>query len=96
MSDWSSPSPIWDTSNFGVNDKGRMCLLDFGEVGLLPESFVAYIVSLAAPFTAAVAQHLNWPSCSNLDMMSKIHGCLVMLAYPTLGTSTCNLHDIGV
>ena len=78
-----------DASNFGVDDKGRTCLLDFGEVGLLPESFATYTVSSVAPFTAAVAQHLNWPSCSNLDTMRKIRGCLAMIADPTLGTSTC-------
>ena len=48
-----------DASNFGVDDKERTYLLDFGEVGLLPESFATYTVSSAAPFTAAVARHLN-------------------------------------
>ena|SRR5258708_30525259 len=76
-------------SNFGVNDKGMMCLFDFGEVGLLPESFTSYTMSLTAPFTVDVAQHLVWLSCSNLDSMSKICRYLAILADLTLGTSTC-------
>ena len=75
-----------DASNFGVDDKGKTCLLDFGEVGLLPESFAAYTMSSSTPFTTAVAQHLNWSFCSNLDTMGKIHGCLAILAESTLGT----------
>ncbi len=76
-------------SNFGVNDKGMTCLFDFGEVGLLPESFASYTMSLTAPFTVDVARHLVWPSCSNLDSMSKIRRYLAILADPILGTSTC-------
>jgi len=53
-------------SNFNVDTEGRTCLLDFGEVRLLPESFASYTMSLRSPFTAAVAQHLGWPSSSNL------------------------------
>ncbi|KAL4074254.1 hypothetical protein J3A83DRAFT_4371530 [Scleroderma citrinum] len=74
-----------DKSNFGIDDEGRTCLLDFGEVGLLPESFARYTMSSTAPFTAAVAQHLSWPSCSNLDTMSKISGFLWIYSDPTLG-----------
>src|SRR5258708_29557362 len=61
-------------SNFGVDDKGMTCLFDFGEVGLLPESFASYTMSLTAPFTVDVARYLAWPSCSNLNSMSKIRG----------------------
>jgi hypothetical protein len=78
-----------DASNFGVDDNGRTVLFDFGDVGLLPESFASYNVSLTAPFIVAVAQCLGWPSCSNLDSMYTICGCLWAFADPTLGTSTC-------
>src|SRR5258708_11506501 len=76
-------------SNFSVNDKGMMCLFNFGEVGLLPESFASYTMSLATPFTINITQYLAWLSSSNLDLMSKVCGYLVMLADPTLGASTC-------
>src|SRR5258708_18445679 len=76
-------------SNFGVDDKVGTCLFDFGEVGLLPESFANYTMSLAAPFTVHVARHLVWPSSSNLESMSKIRRYLAILADPTLGTSIC-------
>jgi len=76
-------------SNFDVDTEGRTCLLDFGEVGLLPESFASYTVSLRAPFTVAVAQHLGWPSSSNLDTMSEISGFLWIYSDPKLGTLTC-------
>jgi len=45
-------------SNFSITDKGMMCLFNFGEVGLLPESFVSYTMSLAAPFTVDIGWYL--------------------------------------
>ncbi|KZT04162.1 uncharacterized protein LAESUDRAFT_761275 [Laetiporus sulphureus 93-53] len=74
-----------DESNFGVDVEGRTCLFDFGAVGLLPESFASYTMSSSVQFTAAVAQHLGWPSSSNLHTMSKISRLLWILSNPTLG-----------
>ncbi|KAH9169783.1 hypothetical protein EDB89DRAFT_1982495 [Lactarius sanguifluus] len=34
-----------DDSNFGVDENGRTVLMDFSEVGLLPETFVAHTVT---------------------------------------------------
>ncbi|KAI6098398.1 hypothetical protein EDD16DRAFT_560781 [Pisolithus croceorrhizus] len=71
-----------DASNFGVDDKGNACLFDFGKVGLLPESFASYSMSSNAPFTVQVAKYLGWPSCPNLESMSKIFGdlrCVVIV-----------------
>jgi len=81
-----------DISNFGVDDKGGTCLFDFGEVGLLPESFASYTMSLSNPFTVAVAGYLNQPPCPNLHSMSRIRGRLWMTADTTLGTSTDTRH----
>ena len=78
-----------DASNFGIDEEGRTCLFDFTEVGLLPESFATYTMSLHDPFTVAAAQHLNWPPCPNLDTMTQIYRLLVVLADPTLGASIC-------
>lgn len=83
-----------DISNFGVDDKGKTCLFDFGEVGLLPESFASYTMALRNPFTVAVARYLNWPSCSNLDSMSRISGRLWISADATLGMPTCTQHGV--
>ena len=78
-----------DASNFGVDDKGKTCLFDFTEVGLLPESFASYTMSSPTPSTAPVAQHLKWPCTPNLDSMIEAHTGLAMLADPTRSTSTC-------
>ncbi|KAI6103676.1 hypothetical protein F5141DRAFT_1050428 [Pisolithus sp. B1] len=78
-----------DASNFGADDKGNTCLFDFGEVGLLPESFANHTMSSNAPFTVQVVKYLGWPSCPNLDSMSKIRGFLGILGDTTLGMSSC-------
>ena len=57
-------------SHFAVDTEGRTCLVVFGKVVLVPESFASYTLSLRDPFTVPVAQHLGWPSSSNLDTMS--------------------------
>src|SRR5258708_38985532 len=56
---------VMHMSNFGINDKGMMCLFDFGEVGLLPESFASYTMSLTTPFTINFAhcRQENGPIC---------------------------------
>ncbi|KZT04173.1 uncharacterized protein LAESUDRAFT_703740 [Laetiporus sulphureus 93-53] len=74
-----------DESNFGVDVEGRTCLFDFGAVGLLPESFASYTMSSSVQFTAAVAQHLGWPSSPNLRTMGRISTFLWMYFDPTLG-----------
>ena len=33
-----------DPSNFGVDQHGKTVLIHFGEIGLLPETFVAHIM----------------------------------------------------
>jgi len=74
-----------DESNFGVDTEGRTCLFDFAEVGLLPESFASYTMSIRDPFTVAVAQHLGWPTSSNISTMGKISSFLWIYYDPTLG-----------
>ncbi|KAG8829077.1 hypothetical protein FRC17_007154 [Serendipita sp. 399] len=72
-------------SNFGVDDNGKAVLFDFGDVGILPESFARYTMASTAPFTAAVAKHLGWPSPPDLNTLSKLRGTLWMVGKPELG-----------
>ncbi|XP_006463809.1 hypothetical protein AGABI2DRAFT_120611 [Agaricus bisporus var. bisporus H97] len=67
-----------DKGNFGVDDEGRTCLFDFTTVGLLPESFASFTMSLRMGITKAVAQHLGWSPSPNLQSMSMIASILVM------------------
>jgi len=90
MSDWSSPSPMWKRATSASITKGGRASLTSGKWVYCCQNHLPPILCLRPPpFTAAVVQHLNWLSCSNLDTMSKIHAWLVMLVDPTLGTSTC-------
>ncbi|KAG8891166.1 hypothetical protein FRC01_014866, partial [Tulasnella sp. 417] len=58
-------------TNFGADAEGRPCLLDFGDIGWLPESFASYTTSSANGFVAAVAEYLDWPSSLNLATMAR-------------------------
>ncbi|KIO26467.1 hypothetical protein M407DRAFT_24191 [Tulasnella calospora MUT 4182] len=74
-----------DESNFGIDDEGKTVLLDFAEVGILPESFASHTMSSMDPFTVAVAKCLAWPDSPNLYSMSVISYLLWMLHDPSLG-----------
>lgn len=72
-------------SNFGVDDNGKVVLLYFDAVGLLPVSFAQHTMSSKAPFTAAIAEHLGWPPSSNSLSMSAIRECMWKVYDPSLG-----------
>ncbi|KDR78625.1 hypothetical protein GALMADRAFT_63963, partial [Galerina marginata CBS 339.88] len=77
-----------DGSNFGVDEHRRTVLMDFSEIGLLPEIFIAYMLfsdSKHGPIAASFGLSGN----SNLASMAAIAHCLGMVADPKLGTSTC-------
>ena len=76
-----------DDSNFGVDEQGKTVLMDFSEIGLLPETFVAYTLS-SKKFNPIVAS-LGLSGNSNLLSMAPIAHCLGMVSDPTLGKSTC-------
>jgi len=69
--------------NFGVDLEGRICLFDFEEVGLLPESFASYTMAVRG-----VAPYLNWSRSPHLEAVSKIAQNLIIIANPTFGMST--------
>lgn len=55
--------------------------MDFGEIGLLPESFATYTVSTSSDKSlAAIAKSLGLVGSSNLVSMAKIFQCLWMLS----------------
>lgn len=72
-----------DPSNFGVDQHGKTVLMDFGEIGFLPETFVAFTTSRNAPI--ATALNLSY---SYGGTMARISAHLVMTANTKLGAST--------
>ncbi|KAI6160605.1 hypothetical protein EDD17DRAFT_1760760 [Pisolithus thermaeus] len=81
-----------DMSNFGVDSEGKTVLLDFGAVGLLPESFISYTMTFSsASFAAPVANCLGLPRSPNLESMAMISGYLWAAFDPSLGLDKdCN------
>ena len=77
-----------DDSNFGVDENGRTVLMDFSEVGILPETFVAYTLYWDQKFHP-ITVSLGLSGNSNLVSMVAIAQCLGMVSNPKLGTSTC-------
>lgn len=86
----SAPSDM-DVSNFGVDENGRTVLMDFSEVGLLPETFVAHTLSSDKKFEPVVAS-LSLSGNSKLGSIAAIAQCLGMVSNPKPGTSTCARH----
>jgi len=68
-----------DVSNFGVDAAGRPVILDFGEIGWLPESLDLYTLFRTTAFARKVAAHLYGPDeavrlCAqpNLDSIARV------------------------
>jgi hypothetical protein len=77
-------------SKFGVDENGKTVLMDFGNIGLLPETFVAYTMSTDA--LAPIATSLGLSSDSGASMAA-IAWYLCMTSDPTLGASP--VFDMG-
>ena len=76
-----------DLSNFGVDENGKTVLMDFGDVGLLPETFGAHTMASNGAL-APIATSLGLSSDSNASMAA-IAWLLGMTSDPKLGASTC-------
>jgi hypothetical protein len=76
-----------DLSNFGVDEQDRTVLMDFGEIGLLPETFVAHTMSTHDGSLAPIASSLDLSNDSNASM-AKICWYLGLVSDPKLGTPT--------
>lgn len=75
-----------DDSNFGVDEHGRTVLMHFSDVGVLPESFVAYTLKNKH---GPIAASFSLSGDSKLPSMGAIAHCLWMVANPMFGTSPC-------
>jgi hypothetical protein len=62
--------------------------MDFREIGLLPEIFVAFTLS-SDDELGPIAASLGLSGNSNLASVAAIAQCLGMVSDPKLGTSTC-------
>jgi hypothetical protein len=59
-----------DESNFFLDTEENMCIIDFAEVALLPESFASYTMPKNNPFANEVVKYSNlWTR--NLKSMRK-------------------------
>ncbi|KAA1478094.1 hypothetical protein DENSPDRAFT_657798 [Dentipellis sp. KUC8613] len=76
-----------DASNFFLDSSGRICMLDFEAIGVLPESFASSTMHMNSgrPFVHNVARYLDWPEPPHLQSMAQAAYILAMIADPTLG-----------
>ncbi|KAG9009868.1 hypothetical protein FRB93_005139 [Tulasnella sp. JGI-2019a] len=76
-----------DESNLFTDKNERMCVIDFGAVGLLPESFASDTMR-SNLFAIEVAKYLDWPPSPNSYSMAGARAILWMISDLTLSTST--------
>ena len=79
-------SPV-KISNFGIDKQGRTVPMDFGEIGLLPETFVAHTMSTHDGSLAPIASSLGLSNNSNASM-TRIRWYFGVVSDPKLGRST--------
>jgi len=77
-----------DVSNFGIDKNERTVLMDFSEVGLLPETFVAHTLS-SDETIYPIVDALGLSGNSKVASMAAIAQCLRTASNPKLSTSTC-------
>jgi hypothetical protein len=77
-----------DSSNFALDEHKRVCMFDFRDVGVLPESFASYTLGNSSdPFISSVAEHLEWVDNRNRNSMTRAGAVLKTSSDATLGTS---------
>jgi len=72
-----------DASNFGIDENGKTVLMDFFEIGVLPETFVAHTL-YSKPVLAPAAVALGL-SNKSITSMSAISSVVWMAANPKFG-----------
>jgi len=78
-----------DKGNFFIDNNGKICILNFEQIGILPESFAQYTMyESRSAFVENVARYLDWPPPSNLESMARAGSMLMMLGDSTLGMPT--------
>ena len=73
-----------DESNFFIDTKDKMCMVDFEGVGLLPQSFASYTMHSNA-FAKEVASYLDWSPTLNLSSIGRAGQILKTSGDETLG-----------
>jgi hypothetical protein len=76
-----------NSSNFGIDQHGKTVLMDFAEIQLLPETFVAHTM-FSEKRLAPIATALSL-SDSSYDLMAALSWILWTVDSPKLGASTC-------
>lgn len=77
-----------EESNFAVDENCKVCIFDFEDVAVLPESFASYTMNAQdIPFVEKVAGYLQWSRSPNQISMAWAGGILGMMGDRTLGTS---------
>ncbi|KAF7343476.1 hypothetical protein MVEN_01780500 [Mycena venus] len=74
-----------DESDFAVDKQDRVCMFDFGDVTLLPDSLSNYTMVLNRPFIVAVAGYLQWPRSGNQNSILEAQRMLQYIPEKTLG-----------
>ena len=77
-----------DNFNFGIDEHKRTVLMDFSEIGMLPETCIASTLS-SDNNLSPIATSLSLSDNSNLASMAVITHCLGMVSDPKLSKSTC-------
>jgi hypothetical protein len=77
--------------NFLIDTNDKMCMVNFEDVGLLPQSFAIFTMRNSDDFAKEVGSYLDWSPTPNLYSMTRAYAILQTSADCTLGTSisTC-------
>jgi len=74
--------------NFILDPTGRICLVDFNTVGVLPRSFAVYTMKMSVrPFVESVARYLPTWTSPNLVSLAEVRDVLIRTADRTFGTT---------
>jgi len=75
--------------NFILDPTGKICLVDFDTVGLLPKSFAVYTLRVPVkPFVESVVKYLPTWTSPNLVPLSEARDILIRTSDRTLGKTT--------
>ncbi|KDR65916.1 hypothetical protein GALMADRAFT_232799 [Galerina marginata CBS 339.88] len=77
-----------DSRNFGLDTDERVCMFDFSDIGVLPESFASFSLRKGDdPFLSRVAEYLDWVDNHNHNAysMARVSAALQMTSDPRLG-----------
>ncbi|TDL16479.1 hypothetical protein BD410DRAFT_902010 [Rickenella mellea] len=73
-----------DERNFLLDGNGKLCMVDFENMVLLPESFASFNRN-GNPFAEKVADSLDWPRSANGYSMASVGAILQMTSDETFG-----------